>query len=392
MSGMMRMVDEWDSRGYGEVEGTICSTCITDEALIATVRNEGDDRACDQCGTTPDGLDATVDLQRVVEIVVDGLLLEYDDPINESHYESAEGGYTVPHCDKYELLQNFDVVDELSVLHKIADTMTGDTWCQRGPYAETPTEALRYGWARYAKHTIEKQQGLTLTEDAGALLDAGALALDSVPQAVADAITDSGNLTTFKAGTQWWRARVHPPNETYTAAKDLGTPPDQFARANRMSAEGKGAFYGATTLDGARAEVAGYADAAQAATIGRFTQLTDLTLVDLRDYPSVPSLFDEDNRHRRPARQFMHDFIADVTKVAEPEDPDQRQYVPTQIIAAHLRNTLAVDGICWRSTKDRNVIVTVPFLHNSAMVDHGDTDSAGRLLLESGTLTVLLHL
>lgn len=385
----MRMYEEWESRGYSEVEGTICSTCIRDGALIATARREGDNRLCDQCGNVPDSPEATIDLERVVQIVVDGLLLEYDDPVNESHYETAEGGYTVPHVDKYELLWKFDIVDDASVVDRIAEAMTGDAWCQRGPYAETPAEALQFGWARYAKYVTEKHQGLPLTERPGDMLDAGALALESVPQAVADAIVDSDNLFTFQAGTEWWRARVHPPTENYSTAADIGTPPDQYARGNRMSAAGTGAFYGASTLAGAQAEVAGYAGPTDAATVGQFTQLIDLRLVDLRDFPEVPSLFDEDNRHRRPARRFMHDFITDVTRVADPADPDQLQYVPTQLIAAHLRKALGADGICWRSTKDRDVIVSVLFLPNSAMVNAGTTTNSGHLELDPATLTVL---
>ena len=90
MAGIMRMHEEWEERGYSAPDGTVCSSCVTDDALVATVRLEGDSRICDQCGQAPVAPDATVDLERVVQIVAEGLLFEYDDPINESHWESAE--------------------------------------------------------------------------------------------------------------------------------------------------------------------------------------------------------------------------------------------------------------------------------------------------------------
>ena len=83
----------------------------------------------------------------------------------------------------------------------------------------------------------------------------------------------------------------------------------------------------------------------------------------------------------------MHDFIANVTQVANPADKEQLQYVATQIIAEHLRVSLNVDGICWRSSKDRDVIVSVLFLPNAAMVDVGSTSPTGRLRLDPTTLT-----
>lgn len=154
-----------------------------------------------------------------------------------------------------------------------------------------------------------------------------------------------------------------------------------------MTPKGIGAFYGASTLEGARAEVAGYAAADRGATVGQFAQLTDLTLIDLRNLPPVPSLFDERDRHLRGARTFMHDFITDVTKVADPRDIQDLDYIPTQVIAEHLRYDIPVDGILWRSTKDRDVSVCVLFLANETMADRGATSEQSQLELDPTSVT-----
>lgn len=140
-------------------------------------------------------------------------------------------------------------------------------------------------------------------------------------------------------------------------------------------------------MAGARAEVAGYAGVADDGTLGKFMQLTNLSLVDLRDLPEVPSLFDAERRHMRGVLSFMRDFIADVTKVADPSDTANLDYIPTQVIAEHLRYDLPADGICWRSTKDRDVTVCVLFLPNETMADAGDVSSDSRLELDPTTVT-----
>ena len=226
-----------------------------------------------------------------------------------------------------------------------------------------------------------------LTRDDSTADGAGAIPMHGIPAAVVEAVDDTGMITAFDAGTTWWRARVHNPGESYIAAKDIGTPADKYARDNRMSPQGIGAFYGASTLVGARAEVAGYAAAPVEATIGAFTQLTDLALVDLRDLPDVPSLFDANRRHLRGMLIFMRDFITDVTKVADPSDTANLEYIPTQVIAEHLRYDLPADGICWRSTKDRDVTVCVLFLRNGAMSDAGAPTADSRLELDPASVT-----
>jgi hypothetical protein len=152
-----------------------------------------------------------------------------------------------------------------------------------------------------------------------------------------------------------------------------------------MSPKGIGAFYGASTAVGARKEVAGYASPGQEATVGLFTQLTDLTVVDLRDLPSIPSLFDPDKRHLRGPIEFLRDFVKDVTEVAKPEDTHNLEYIPTQVIAEHLRFDLPADGILWRSSKDPDVDVVVLFLSNAEMCNAGSCDTNSRLRLEPET-------
>ncbi|WP_172582908.1 RES family NAD+ phosphorylase [Subtercola boreus] len=162
----------------------------------------------------------------------------------------------------------------------------------------------------------------------------------------------------------------------------LGSPPDHVARDNRMSPKGMGAFYGASTLAGARSEVAGYADPTDDGTAGEFELLRDISVVDLRTAADTPSLFDAGRRHLRAPIAFMRDFLEDATKVADPSDTQNLEYIPTQVIAEYFRYGLRgdagpVQGILWRSSKDPTVTSCIVFAGQDLMTDKGAPKTTG---------------
>ncbi|MEV4900671.1 HEPN-associated N-terminal domain-containing protein [Citricoccus sp. NPDC055426] len=391
-----RYMEEVDARGYSDQSGRVCSKCITEPTLSAVIREEGESwadaedeaaAACEYCQEVPQAPESLAELERVIELVVGGLRAEYDDPAEEAGWDGREGGYQVPTYDTDDLLREHEVAENGKLIDDIAGAINNTVWCQLHPYESTESQALQWGWSAFCQYVKTRRRFTFLTPEADPTLGAGDIPLHAVPAAVVRSVQHSGLTIVSPAGSTWWRARVHPADEAHKTAKEIGTPPSEHARDNRMTPTGIGAFYGASTLHGARAEVAGYAEADHDATVGQFTQLTDLTFIDLRDWPPVPSLFDDRARHLRGARTFMHDFITDVTKVADPSDTQNLDYIPTQIIAEHLRYDLPVDGILWRSTKDRDVTVCVLFLDNDAMADCDDTNEQSHLGLDPMSVT-----
>lgn len=391
-----RYMDEVDARGYSDRSGMVCSKCITEPALGAAIREEGESWAdtedqeadvCEYCQEVPHPPEALVELERVLELVVGGLRTEYDDPVEEALWDGREGGYQVPTDDTHDLLREFEIAENDKLIDDIAGAIHNTLWCQLHPYESTEGQALQWGWSAFCQYVKTRRRYTFLTPVEDPTLGGGDIPRHAVPAAVVRSVQQSGLVTVSPAGTSWWRARVHAAAETYSRAKEIGTPASEHARDNRMTPKGIGAFYGASTLEGARAEVAGYAAADRDATVGQFVQLADLTLVDLRDLPPVPSLFDERDRHLRGARAFMRDFITDVTKVADPSDIQDLNYIPTQVIAEHLRYDIPVDGILWRSSKDRDVTVCVLFLPDDAMADPDSTNERSQLELDPASVT-----
>lgn len=381
-----RHLEHIEARGYGDSSAVVCSVCVSEPALKAVIRGEGDDSECDFCQLVPDLPDRTAPLERAIGLIVDGLRCYYEDPAESALWDSREGGYQVPLDDTHDLLWEYEISENEAVVDAIAAVINIDTWCQRDPYAANDIQALQWGWSAFRGYVQNHRRFTFLSQVEDPAHGNGEIPMYLVPRAVVQAVEEIGLITAFPAGTAWWRARVHGPTEEPRSASEIGTPAKEFARDNRMSPKGIGAFYGADTQAGAIAEVAGYAATTHAATVGQFTQLTALNLVDLRNLPEVPSLFDEAKRGVRATRLFLRDFIQNVTKVADPDDSNQLDYIPTQVIAEHLRYDVPADGVCWRSTKDRDLTVCVLFVPNSAMADIGYEDHDAQLTLDGTTL------
>lgn len=394
MGGMMRLLEEIEARGWADVAKTVCSLCVTDYALSDAVRDSGGREQCDYCDRLPTAPEASASVGVVLDLIVEGLRYEYEDPIEQVLYSSADGGYQMGSWDPWDLLERHPVTESADLFQDLASAIEQEAWVERDPYALAPADALRWGWQSFRKYVKHRRRYTFLVRDTSSSYGAGEIEMDGVPAALAAAVEAAGQIRVLEAGTQWWRVRVHKPGETYGSASELGSPPDTHAKDNRMTAKGMGAFYGATTDAVARAEVAGYAEPTDEGTIGHFTLLRDITVVDLTSAADVPSLFDAERRHERAPIAFMRDFVDDVARVAEPDDKQNLDYVPTQIVAEYFRYQLhgpagPVAGILWRSSKNLSVTNCVIFAANEQMADSGMATDSDLIELEPASVRVI---
>ena len=50
MAGVMRLLEEAESRGYYDTDKIVCSICIEESALQTVIRKQGIAEQCDYCG------------------------------------------------------------------------------------------------------------------------------------------------------------------------------------------------------------------------------------------------------------------------------------------------------------------------------------------------------
>lgn len=344
MGGAKRYLEEVESRGWANLEKFVCSECLLDSSLVAAVRAEGGEDPCDYCDEAPVAPKSSAPVEVILELIVDGLRYEYEDPIDQVLYSSADGGYQMPSSDTWDLLERHAVTDNGALLDDLVSAIQQEVWVDRDPYAASPKDALRWGWKAFREFVKHRRRYTFLVRDDSESFGAGEITMDAVPAALARAVDTAGQVRVLPQGRQWWRVRVHQPGESYSTASEIGSPPDRHARDNRMTAKGMGAFYGASTADGALAEVSGYADSNDAGTLGLFELVHDISVVDLTATQQIPSLFDAEQRHRRAAVSFMHDFVENVRAIADPSDHQNLNYIPTQVIAEFFRYQLVGDA------------------------------------------------
>lgn len=393
MGHAKQLLEDIEERGWAGVDGAVCSNCLTDPKLRSVIRSAGGRERCHFCGTVPIAPDASAETNLLVAIIVDGLRYEYEPPINHVAWSSRDGGYQMRTLSTADVLDREQVTENPKLIEALEKAIQEIEWVQRDPYAAPPADALRWGWNEFRDH-VKHHRRFTFLDGSVSSRVGGELSMSAMPAALADAARDAQTVRVIPAGTKWWRIRPHERSEAHRSAKDLGAPPDSFAKDNRMSPKGIGAFYGASTLAGARAEVAGYADPAHDGTAAQFKQHIDIAVVDLSVLQAVPSLFDTAHRHRRAAAMFMRDFVVDVSAVASPSDLQNLDYIPTQIVAEYFRFTLKhgeipVTGLLWSSSKDASVRNCVVFASNDTMSDMGTATDSTVFELDASSVRVL---
>ncbi len=367
--------EETRERGYGALKGFVCGECADEPFLAGAVSQALTGDECSYCGQrAQDGAPIAADVNLVLRLVTEGLLREYVDPIDEAGWNGAEGGYQVSLESTDDLLAEYEVTRQERLVADLTDQILTTEWCRRNPYHLDPAEKLSYGWKDFRDHVMHKRRYTFLVdgqEDERKYTDEG-IPPSAMLSVVAQTIEIGRLVVELPTGTLLYRGRPHEPQDRPRLAKDLGTPPDHMAKTNRMSPAGVGAFYGASSVPGALAEIRAYSGEGPV-TVGRFVTLKPLKCVDLVQAPPVPSLFDADGWLERPAKSFLRGFIEEIARPATPNDENHLDYVPTQVVAEFLRYVLdpadPVMAVRWQSSLDPQVTDTVVFVSNKQCID-----------------------
>lgn len=382
---------EAEARGWWQSADQICSRCVLDDALVRAIRDFGEDRPCSFCQQTPTRPEASAPLDLVLDLVVTGIRSEYSRPVDGLAWD--EGEYVGTVFDTYDLLWDLEVTESESVHSALMDRIVEDQWCAGEFYGASPVDRIKWSWERFrsfVKHS-RRYTFLAPEDDEARWTDPELLPMELVPAAVVESIVAAGRVVNLPHGTQWWRVRVHGPGCSYSRSADIGPPPAELAKDNRMTPKGITAFYGASSLRGAVKEVATYAMDQDEGSTGCFTTTRDLNVVDLQELPPVPSLFDATRRSLRTPMLFLQGFVRDVGLVVTPTQDQGLENVPTQVIAEYLRRPLpglgsGVDGILWRSTRDRDVTCCMLFVTPEMVADEGQESDLTYLVLEASSV------
>lgn len=397
MGGAKALMIEEMEQGFYSKNTYVCACCISDEAVIKNIETTGTyDNQCSYCKET-DKKAKTIKFNDFIKFLLNGIYSEWGDPNNEG--VGWEHGWIGAVLNTYDIFTGYIDIgftnDKLreDVLYSLSDNQ----WCQKNFYQLKPHEALTAGWHEFTRVVKHESRYVFLNRRD---MDASSRGTEEIPPAdFLDAlgliISTTGLYTTLKAGTEILRLRLHPTHEGFSKAQELGAPPPEFAKyANRMSAAGISAFYGAFDKQTAIKETVTETDKAFA-TLGMFQTQRDLLLVDFTKLPYVPSIFEPNSSLMRHGLLFLRGFLRDFTSPIEKDGREHIEYVPTQVVAEYLRfihqkdEKFNIDGILYKSSRQSGSTACVLFIgaDQSSDPEHKSTET---ILLLTGIDTFKL--
>lgn len=340
----------------------ICHDCIQDPHI----REEAYDipQACDYCGARSRGME-------VLDIASDcvGVLLE--------HFETTHTAPSV--VIHHRPPAGFNLIDTLRRLNVVRDSALKElavetlAWWRHEVARDSsrqkedstdPWFQLRSGrHHEVGRRWLEMEHSLRY-EARYANRKAMAV-LDDVFADLHSSSTDNGDPLIVCAGPGlpipgFVRARVFQTEHALQSAlehpaRNLGTPPAGVSQAGRMNAKGQPAFYGATAVEVAVAEVrppVGSWVVTAEFELTRMVRLLDLKALADVQLSAQQSLFDPDSIPQARRRDFLRTLAKRLIQPVMPE-LQERDYLVTQVIADYLsdHDDGPIDGILYPSSQ-----------------------------------------
>lgn len=357
--GLMKQLElEFHDRGYGENKKEVCRDCVRNKDLQLYIKDNGYMSTCCYCNKKR----KVVTIESLLEPIMSGIYFEYEHA--EDSLGVCDGEYVGTTYSSYDLIHE-ELVDELNIdnynlLNDISNTMIDFCWCKINPYMDKQYDTEFYTWQSFCNLVIKKVRYVfyksnNTTENFNALNPVDIL------ETISKYVEDLDLIKYYKPENRYfghiYRGRMHNKNEELTFVESFGPPPHEKASANRMSAQGIPMFYGAFDEETVLSEI--YDEHYELATIASFNLKKPLLLLNLARIKEMklPSIFNEINRGKRSALQFLKLF---ADNISNPVDTDHIvDYTPTQIVTEYFRHVFKtshgekLDGIIYNSTKNQ---------------------------------------
>ncbi len=361
-------------------ETFICAKHITDKEIKKFISNSGAIQFCKYCKKQKH----SISIKDLANYIEECIKIEYDDPYSRGapydkeaeFYEDRFPGVSV--YGTTEILEDEIEVDNWQVIEDLSYNFGNDYWAEiDGIWGPTKSEYMEGGWESFKKILKHKIRFLFFSDSLKSDFDDEYgeslnpyFILDEVGKAI-----ESLNLFRkfHKNKLRVFRGRQHKYSETLNKASQLGSPPPEIAKANRMSPAGISMFYGAFDIETCEKEIEDNTWKGSTITTGTFTNLKPLILIDFTRLTTIPSLFDKANRHNRAIARFLKSFIRDLSVPVKPDDSVHVDYIPTQVVTEYLRvivgRAKSVDGIIYNSVKNPGQKCVVLFVENNEITD-----------------------
>ena len=308
-----RLIEEWE-RGWKWSDKLICLRCIGDDFLRKVVARAIDDQQeCSFCGEAP-----AAEFDEFMEAFMVGVRHSFEQ-VDDAGMP-WDGGYVFTTYEHYELPDLFSWVaggdDEEAVREELRDRLVEKTYASRWWAELEPDEAFSTAWKDFREQILHRTRFVfwARKDPDEHYLGAGDISVAKVLEAIGRLLVEFDLITTLPARTVTYRARGHaqPEDSRTWGARQLGTNlPKNATSSSRMSPAGIPLFYGADDTETALAEVA-RADDREFFTVGKFVTTEPMTVINLMQVPSVPSIFDPVLGGAQGKLRFLNELVDEL--------------------------------------------------------------------------------
>ena len=357
-----------EKRGFDDIDKYVCEDCINDPYLKNWIHNNGSTDICDYCGEEKVVVSMT-DL--MTNVIMPTFRKYYDYAVEWLGWESAEGGYQGITYDNEEIVTDFsdDISSNMDVINDIIESMHDKLWCKKDPYGLTDREKYEYSWESFSNLVKYKNRYFFLQEE-----DDKRYYEKYSPLSILNLIEEnSKNLNLIKKlpqNTDLYRVRIFKKGQDIVLdGANLGSPPNELAKNDRMSSSGISVFYGSENKKTCIKEVLTSCLTVDDIVItGRFHNINEVSYLDLTEINKIqlPSIFDIDKYELRETIIFLKKLNIELSRPIK--ELEQIEYVPTQIFAEYFKLVAKLQGIRYNSSKDTNGSCFVLFFNNEQCI------------------------
>lgn len=346
----------------------LCYECIANKALSNFIRANGSSAICDYCGNRR----KAVNLNTFMPAIMSGINYSYSRANYELPRDYEEVGVKTYNIEDLLYEELYDEINARNdeILSDISNLIIDEKWCVADPFSDREEDTAFYDWQSFCKMVKENVRYMFYRAETDiSFRDNPVTILDTI----ADYVERVKLVRKFDKNTKMYRCRTHITNEWLSKCSDFAPPPPEKATSGRMNAAGINVLYLALDPETALCETnVGNMDYA---TIASFRIKNTIRVLDLTKIKSMalPSIFDEDNRHKRSPMLFLQRFSETISQKRSNRDIDI-DYVPTQIVTEFFRyvrtgNTEKYAGILYESTQNPGGKCVALFLNRDEVLN-----------------------
>ncbi len=351
----------------------VCSECITEPFLSASIEASGSLHACKYCGMNQ----ACFSLRTICDLTEQAIAEHYVRTSNEpsefeyamlrdgdSDYDWERAGTDIVYVIE-ELLETSPAVatDIQQQLEEENDSFEAGTMGEECEFAsdsryeereKVDTVSLDSMWERFVTSlkTESRYVNRTVSETLDGIFH-DVESLQSHGNKAVIALAGPGTEIPFLYRARWCRSHDELENLLVTPDRELGPPPHRLSGSNRMSARGISVFYGASSLEISISEIR--PPVGCSVVTARFNIIRPLRLLNLLALESIlarGSKLDPGFIRRRKQAAFLRTLTRRIVDPVLPGEEDF-SYIPTQVIAEYLADPelFDLDGILYPSVQ-----------------------------------------